>query len=763
MAVKFHEKTKEFHIYNSQVSYLMRIMENGQLENLYYGKAVRDKEDFGYLHEEAMRSQMSVCVPEPGILSMQYTRQEYPVYGTGDYRSPALTVLQENGSRIVEFSYVSHEIYRGKKSIEPLPSTYTESEDEAETLEITLHDKVTDTDMVLTYTIYEAYPVITRNVRFEQKGEQKIILERVMSASVEFLDMDYELVQLSGAWSRERYVKNRKLEMGIQSVQGLNGTCCGAEHNPFIALKRPHTTEDQGEVYGFSLVYSGNFLAQAEVSTFDMTRVMLGINPEDFTWELNQGESFQAPEVVMVYSDRGLNKMSQAYHRLYRKRLMRGTWRDKARPILLNNWEATYFDFNEEKILTIAKKAKEAGVELFVLDDGWFGARNDDYRGLGDWYVNLEKLPDGIAGLSRKVEALGLKFGLWVELEMVNKDSDLYRAHPDWLISTPDRFESHARHQHVLDFSRKEVVDYIYEMISKILRESSISYIKWDMNRYMTEPFSRGADASQQGKVMHKYILGVYDLYTRLTTEFPDILFESCASGGARFDPGMLYFAPQTWTSDDTDASERTKIQYGTSYVYPVVSMGSHVSAVPNHQMHRMTPIETRANVAYFGTFGYELDLNLLSEAELESVKKQVAFMKEYRELIQVDGDFYRLLSPFEGNDTAWMVVARDKSQAVAAFYQRMNKVNASWLRLKLQGLDADTLYEVSCDLAPSASYDDNIAKIYGLRTDEDMVKTYCAYGDELMQVGIPIDREDLNKKGGDFASLLYTLKKVTD
>lgn len=763
MAVIFHEKTKEFHIFNREVSYLMRIMENGQLENLYYGKAIRDKEDFGYLHEEAMRSQMSVCIPEPGILSMQYTRQEYPVYGTGDYRSPALTVLQENGSRLVDFSYVSHEIYKGKKGIAPLPSTYAESEDEAETLEVTLHDKVTDTDLVLTYTIYEDYPVITRNARFEQKGDQKIVLERAMSASVEFLDMDYELVQLSGAWSRERYVKNRKLEMGIQSVHSLNGTCGGAEHNPFIALKRPHTTEDQGEVYGFSLVYSGNFLAQAEVSTFDMTRVMLGINPEDFSWELNQGESFQTPEVVMVYSDRGLNKMSQAYHRLYRTRLMRGTWRDKARPILLNNWEATYFDFNEEKILKIAEKAKEAGVELFVLDDGWFGARNDDYRGLGDWYVNLEKLPDGIAGLSRKVEALGLKFGLWVELEMVNKDSDLYRAHPDWLIGAPDRFESHARHQHVLDFSRKEVVDYIYEMIAKVLRESSISYIKWDMNRYMTEPYSRGADASQQGKVMHKYILGVYDLYTRLTTEFPEILFESCASGGARFDPAMLYFAPQTWTSDDTDASERTKIQYGTSYVYPVVSMGSHVSAVPNHQMHRMTPIETRANVAYFGTFGYELDLNLLSEAELESVKKQIAFMKEYRELIQVDGDFYRLLSPFEGNETAWMVVAQDKSRAVAAFYQKMNKVNASWIRFKLQGLDAGTLYEVSCDMAPSASYDESLAKIYGIQTEENMVKTYRAYGDELMQVGIPIDREDLNKKGGDFASLLYTLKKVTD
>ena len=763
MAIIFHKQSKCFHLYNNEVSYIMRIMENGQLENLYYGKKIHDKEDFAYFHDEAMRSQMSVCIPEPGLLSMQYTRQEYPSYGTGDYRSPAVTIAQENGSRIIDFKYAGHEIYSGKKEILPLPATYVEEKEEAETLEVTLHDNVMDTDLILSYTIYEAYPVITRNTKFVHKGKEKIVLERAMSASVEFLDMDYEMVQLSGGWSRERYVKNRKLEMGIQSIQSLNGTCCGAEHNPFLALKRPHTTESQGEVYGFSLVYSGNYLGQVEVSTFDMTRVMMGINPEDFSWELKSGESFQTPEVVMVYSDKGLNKMSQTYHRLYRKRLMHGEWRDKARPILLNNWEATYFDFNEEKILTIAKKAKEAGVELFVLDDGWFGARNDDYRGLGDWYVNLEKLPDGISGLSKKVEELGLKFGLWVELEMVNKDSDLYRAHPDWIISAPNRFESHARHQNVLDFSRKEVVDYIYEMIAKVIRESSISYIKWDMNRYMSEPYSKGSAPCEQGKVMHKYILGVYDLYTRLTTEFPHILFESCASGGARFDPAMLYFAPQTWCSDDTDASERTKIQYGTSYVYPIVSMGSHVSAVPNHQMHRITPIETRANVAYFGTFGYELDLNLLSDAEIETVKKQIAFMKENRELIQMDGDFYRLLSPFEGNETAWMVVSSDKTQAVAAFYQRLNKVNASWLRLKLDGLDANTKYEVSCDMAPVTSYDAKIAEAYGHKTEEDSVKTYQAYGDELMSAGIPIDREELNKKGGDFASLLYTLKKVDE
>lgn len=744
MAIQFHEKAREFHLYNKEVSYIMKIMENGQIENLYYGKRIKDREDFSYLHEEISRSLTSVNVPEPGVLSMEYTKQEYPSYGTGDYRSPAFTVLQEDGSRISAFAYVGHNIFNGKKELKPLPATYTESDEEAQTLEIILYDDLIDTELVLSYTIYEAYSVITRNARFTQKGTEKIVLERALSMSMEFGDMDFEMVHLAGAWARERYVKTRKLEMGIQSIQNLHGTGSSAEHNPFLALKRPHTTESQGEVYGFSLVYSGNFLAQTEVTTFDLTRVTMGIHPEGFSWELNQGETFQTPEVVMVYSDQGLNKMSQVYHRLYRTRLMRGYWRDKARPILLNNWEATYFDFNEEKILNIAKKAKEVGVELFVLDDGWFGARNDDYRGLGDWYVNLEKLPDGISGLSRKIEALGLKFGLWVELEMVNKDSDLYRAHPDWIIGAPGRFESHGRHQHVLDFSRKEVVDYIYEMISKVLRESSISYIKWDMNRYMSEPYSRGASAAHQGMVMHKYILGVYDLYTRLTTEFPEILFESCASGGARFDPAMLYFAPQTWTSDDTDASERVKIQYGTSMVYPVVSMGSHVSAVPNHQLLRTTPLETRGNVAYFGTFGYELDLNLLSDEEIEMVKKQITFMKQYRDLIQVEGDFYRMLSPFAGNDAAWMVVSRDQTEAIAGFYQRLNKINASWLRLRLQGLSEDSLYEVSRNVLGET-------------------KSYQAYGSELMYAGIPIDREELNEKGGDFASLLYVLKKIEE
>lgn len=742
MPIVFHESSMTFHLSNGKISYIISVIQNGGIENLYYGKAIKDRESFAHHHEETYRSHSAVCVPEPGTLARQYIRNDYPSYGTGDFRSPAYTVLQENGSRISDYKYTSHNIIKGKPSLAPLPSTYVECDSEADTLEITLVDDVTNTEMILSYTIYADYPVITRHTRFNHKGEAPIVLTKALSFAVDFLDMDYEMIHFSGAWARERYLKRRKLEMGIQSIGTLTGTGSGADHNPFIALARPETTESSGEVYGFSLVYSGNFLAQVEVSTHDMTRVMLGIHPENFSWKLEKGESFVTPEAVLVYSDNGFNSMSQSLHDLYRNRLMRGEWRDKARPILLNNWEATYFDFDEEKLLKIASKAKEVGVELFVLDDGWFGARDDDYRGLGDWFANTRKLPDGVPGLADKVEALGLKFGIWVELEMVNKDSDLYRAHPDWLIGAPDRFECHSRHQHVLDMSRDEVVDYLYGCMDKLLSESKVSYIKWDMNRYMTEPFGRELPCDRQGEFMHRYILGVYKLYDRLTKKFPHVLFESCASGGARFDPGMLYYAPQTWTSDNSDANERTKIQYGTSYMYPIVSMGSHVSAVPNHQMSRTTKLSTRASVAYFGTFGYELDLNLLNAEEIEEVKKQVSFMKEHRELIQLKSDFYRLISPFEHNETAWIVVAKDKSEAIAMYYQRLCKINGAFLRFKLDGLCPETCYEVSYNLL-----------------GKDI--SYKAYGDELMSMGIPVNKGDLGTMGGDFSAIIFVLKKA--
>ena len=684
MPIKFHEGSKTFHIYNKHLSYITCIMENGQMENLYYGKAIRDKEDFSYLHEEIMRSLMAVCVPEPGLLSMQYIKQEYPVYGTGDYRNPALTVRQENGSEIVDFKYVSHEIYGGKKKLAGLPATYTENEEEATSLDITLHDSVMDTDLVLTYSVYEDYPVVTRSARLVQKGDQKIRLENVMSAAVEFPDMDYEMIHLSGAWARERYVKTRKLEMGIQAVQSLAGTGSSSEQNPFIALKRPHTTEDTGEVFGFSFVYSGNFLAQVEVSTYEMTRVMMGINPQGFSWELSRDEEFQTPEVVMVYSDKGLNGMSQAYHRLYRDRLMRGKWRNHARPILLNNWEATYFDFDEEKILNIAKKAKEVGVELFVLDDGWFGTRNDDYQGLGDWFVNKNKLPNGISGLSRKIEEMGLKFGLWVELEMVNKNSDCYRAHPDWLIGAPDRFESHSRHQHVLDFSRPEVVDFIYDSISKVIEESSISYIKWDMNRSLADIYAPN--------VTYDYVLGVYDFLEKLTNRYPDILIEGCSGGGGRFDAGMLYYTPQIWCSDNTDAINRTRIQYGTSFFYPVAAMGSHVSAVPNHQTGRVTSMHTRGVAAMSGTFGYELNPALLNAKEKAEIRAQLAQYREYQELIR-EGDYYRLSNPFQDNFAAWMVVSDDRSKALVSVIRLTAEANPPAAYVTLKGMEEDAFY----------------------------------------------------------------------
>lgn len=738
MPVVYHKESKQIHIYNDYLSYIIEIMENSQLGNLYYGKRIHDRDDFSYLHEEKARPEAAFACPAPSIFCLQYIRQEYPSYGTGDYRYGAYSIEQENGSYISKFEYVSHTIFQGKKKLKGLPAVYVEKETEAISVEITLFDKVTETELILSYTIYEDMPVIARNTRFVQKGTQKIVLKGALSACVDLPDKEYEMLHLSGAWGRERYIKKRPLTTGIQSVYSMRGAS-SSEHNPFIALKRYETTEQQGEVYGFNLVYSGSFLAQVEVCSHNMTRVLMGIHPDCFAWPLACGESFQTPELVMVYSTRGLNGMSQAFHKLYADRLTRGYWRDRERPILLNNWEATYMDFTEADIIRIASKAKEAGAELFVLDDGWFGTRDDDDRSLGDWYPNLKKLPNGISGLSQEVEKLGMKFGLWIEPEMVNKNSDLYRMHPDWILGVPDRFESPSRQQHVLDYSRPEVVDYIFAMLKELFTASKISYIKWDMNRYITECYSRIEEPGKQGTIMHRHILGVYSLYNRLNEAFPEILFESCASGGARFDPGMLYFAPQTWCSDDTDAAERVKIQYGTSLAYPIRAIGAHVSAVPNHQLNRNTPLSTRGNIAFFGAFGYELDLNKLSEEELDEVREQISYYKEHRRLIQ-QGTFYRLINPFEQEDASWIVVSEDKKEAVALFFQRSNKVNADFLRVKLTGLMEDALYELSY-----------------LNIKMQM------YGSELMYAGIPIDRKILTRLGGDYASILFDLKLLSD
>lgn len=736
MPVIFHKKSREFHMYNDEISYIIQVLQNRQLGNLYYGKKVHDRDSFSYLLQGKPRPLTAYVLEWEYFLSLQHTMQEYPSYGTTDFRYPAFELKQENGSKITCFEYQSHHIFPGKRKLKGLPATYVEEDHEAQTLEINLYDQVIQMELILSYTIYKEYPVITRNAKFIYKGESPVVLNRAMSASVDLPDSDFEMIQLSGAWGRERHVRCRRLEQGTQGIYSMRGIS-SAEHNPFIALKRPHTDEFCGEVYGFSLVYSGNHLEQVEVDTHDMTRVMLGIHPDTFEWTLNRGEVFQTPEAVMVYSDKGLNKMSQTYHKLYRRRLARGQWRDQARPILINNWEATEMEFTEEKILIIAKAGRDLGIELFVLDDGWFGNRDNDKTGLGDWYVtNFRKLPEGITGLANKVEAMGMKFGLWFEPEMINRDSDLYKAHPDWILCTPERRASIARNQYVLDFSRKEVVDHIYSLMEKVLSNARISYVKWDMNRYITECYSAVKDGNNQGKVFHEYILGVYNLYERLITRFPYILFESCSSGGARFDPGMLHYAPQAWTSDNSDAIERLKIQYGTSLVYPISSMGAHVSAIPNLQVGRRTPIETRANVAYFGVFGYELDLNLLSVEEKEKIKEQVDFYKTHRELIHT-GSFYRISSPFEGNITSWIVVSQDRTEAIAGYYKVLNCANEGWKRFKLIGLDINTQYSINSDAQ----------RVH--------------YGDELMNIGIVVNDDEFSANGTDYSSALYHLKAI--
>ena len=507
-----------------------------------------------------------------------------------------------------------------------------------------------------------------------------------------------------------------------------------AENNPFLALMKPATTESAGEVYGFSLVYSGNFLGQVEQDSLGGTRLLMGINPRSFSWPLAEGEELQAPEMLAVYSSEGLNGMSRSFHDLYRNRLVRGPWRNRDRPILVNSWEGSSFDVGEDQILALAKDAAGLGVELLVLDDGWFGRRDDDQSSLGDWQVNHRKIPSGIGDLARRICNMGLQFGIWIEPEMVNEDSDLFREHPDWILQTPGRAPTHGRNQLVLDFSRPEVVDNLYRQISRLLREGPISYVKWDMNRAITDRNSGVDDAAQQGTILHRYVLGVYSLYERLIRDFPEILFESCASGGARFDPGMLYYAPQTWTSDNTDAIERLWIQYGTSMVYPLSSMGAHVSAVPNQQVGRITPLETRANVAYFGSFGYEMDLTGLGAGERDELKRQIAFVKQHRSLIHT-GRFYRLLDPDSG-EAAWMVVSQNRNSALVGYYRILNRPDGEALMLRLLGLDEDRDYIIG---------DAEDSRVYG--------------GDELMEIGLRIDPETLCGGNGDFASLVVELE----
>lgn len=713
-----------FHLQAGNTSYIMTVVDGRYLAHVYWGRKMPTPD-----MDNAQINRWIVFSPWNGDgYSLDFVRQEYPVGCGTDYRIPAISALYADGSRTVELHYHGYKIISGKPALPGLPATYVESDDEADTVEITLRDNLKAMKVVLSYTAYRDRDVITRSVRVVNESDEKIVLEKVTSASVDFEHSDFDLVTLPGAWARERHIERSPLHSGVQSVESRRGVS-SHQANPFIALCAKNADESCGDVYGLSLVYSGNFSAGAEVDQLHRARGWIGMNGYDFAWTLNAGESFQSPEAVMVYSPNGFGEMSRTYHRLYRKRLVRGRYRDEVRPILANNWEGTYFDFDEEKIVGLAKAAAELGIELLVLDDGWFGRRNSDTCSLGDWYVNREKLPGGIDQLARRVNECGVKFGLWFEPEMVSPDSDLYRAHPDWCIHVPGRERTQTRNQLTLDLSRPEVCDYVVSAVSSILDSADISYVKWDMNRHMSALGSAGLPADRQKEMPHRYMLGLYGVMERITSAHPDVLFESCSGGGGRFDPGILYYMPQTWTSDNTDAVERLSIQYGTSLVYPASAMGAHVSAVPNHQMGRVTPLRTRGDVAMSGNFGYELDLMAFTEEEKAEVKRQVECCKELRGFVQ-SADMYRVASPFEGNTAAWVFVSEDGSDVFAAYFQILATVNNPALRMKFAGLDYCARYEVVGE-----------GKVYT--------------GAELMNIGLIVDPH------GDFQSVTWRLRKV--
>lgn len=725
----FDKNNQCFHLSNAQVSYVFGIAHNRYLVHHYWGKKIRHFSQ----HQGYPRVDRSSFSPTPANwpdrnFSLDTVLQEYPGHGAGDYREPAFDVRYADGSRVTNLHYIRHEIFSGKPPLEGLPACWVEDESEAQSVRIYLADPVTQFEVALLFTIYADRPVITRSATLVNHQENPVRLERALSAAVDFGDSDFEMIQLPGAWARERSLVRAPLHSGIQMVDSKRGAS-SVQQQPFIALVRPETTEHHGDVYGFHLVYSGNFTARVEVDPFSQTRVLMGINPHNFGWVLEKEESFQTPETVMVYSDSGLNGLSHAMHYLYRERLARGEYAQQLRPILANNWESTYFDFDEQKLLAFAENARQLGVELLMLDDGWFGKRNDDTTSLGDWSLNQEKFPHGMENLINSVHQKGMKFGLWFEPEMISPDSDLFRQHPDWAIQVKGQPISEGRNQYVLDLSRAEVRDEIIARLTAILHQLPIDYIKWDMNRNMTEVGSVTALPERQSETAHRYMLGLYHMLDTLTSRFPHILFENCSGGGGRFDPGMIYYMPQSWVSDNTDAIARLQIQYGTSLLYPPVMMCAHVSESPNHQVGRQTNIKIRGDVAMSGNYGLMLDLLHPEPQRDAAVKQQIAFYKQHRALLQ-QGTFHRLISPFgDSHHAAWMFTRADQCEAMVFVFQTLAEASAPFLNVKLCGLLADKTYQFS---------------------DSDL----CLGGDELMQAGLFVNPPF----SGDFESRVWHL-----
>lgn len=692
MAVIFDKEKQIFSLQTENTTYQMMVYPYGYLMHLYYGAKISEdtlEDVIGGRH---------ICwdgIPgefeEEQRLSLAAEPQEYPTNGLGDYRISSVEVRNQDGTDVVDLRYQSHEIKKGAYEIPGMPALYGTEED-ADTLILHMKDPITGLEADLYYSVWEKYDVIARSVCLKNGGKGVIHLEKALSMNLDLIAGEWEMVHFFGKHAMERQLERTPLIHGVMETGSIRGNS-SHQNNPFVMVCKKETNEDYGPCYSVSLVYSGNFTIQAEVDQLDTVRVNAGIHPKGFGWELREGECFHTPQAVMSFSNCGFGKLSSNLHRIIREHIVRGRYQNERRPALINSWEATGFNFEQEKIYNFAVTAAKLGVEMLVLDDGWFGARNNDHCGLGDWVVNEEKLKGGLAGLAERINSLGLKFGIWFEPEMISENSDLFRAHPDWAIRIPGRDPSRTRHQLVLDMGRKEVRDCIYEMMCKVLDSANIEYVKWDMNRNMCDVYSAQLSAECQGEARHRYILGVYDLLERLTSRYPDILWEGCAGGGGRFDMGMLYYFPQIWCSDNTDACDRAFIQYGTSFGYPINTVSAHVSKTPKHG-NRYIPIETRGVVAMAGTFGYEMDLSLLSEAEQETVKEQIRTFKEHYELIQ-RGEYFRLMAPYDKlRQSVWEFAAWDRSEALICGEQMLGEANEPKRRVFPKGLDENKYYE---------------------------------------------------------------------
>jgi alpha-galactosidase len=723
MSISFDPTQQIFHLKNQQISYIIGIEKGKYITHRYFGQTIAHYHGCNQL-QQIDRGFATNPYTEDRTFSLNALPLETSTQGNGDHRIANYQIRNVDGYNITDFHFKDYTIFEGKQPLEGLPSVCPEK---TTTLEIYLEDPVQQIEMTLIYNLYETFPVITRSTRFKNLNPNPLYLENAGSLLLDLPRWDFDLVTLNGSHTNEANLHRQALHPGIQRIESTRGTS-SPQHQPFLALANRETTEFSGEVYGFHFVYSGNFIAQVEVEQYGSSRIQLGIHPDTFEWKLTQNETFQTPEAVLTYSHAGFNGMSQTFHKLYQTCLVPRAFKKEERPILLNTWEANYFELSEEKLLEQAEQAKKLGIELFVLDDGWFGQRDDDTRSLGDWTVNLPKIPNGIVPLARQIRQKGLKFGLWFEPEMVSKNSLLFQEHPDWALQVPNYPMTEGRRQLVLDLSKTTVQDYLIEQISGYLISGEIDYIKWDMNRHLTEVGNMEMPCDQQKELSHRYVLGLYRILDTLVSRFPQVLFENCSSGGGRFDPGMMYYMPQTWTSDNSDALCRATIQYGYSYLYPPIMMGAHVSDIPTHQVGRITSLETRGWIAISGNFGYELDMTKQSASALELIKKQIQFYKSHRQLLQF-GEFYRLQAPSKNFASAWLF--KNDSEALLVYFNGLAQAAVPSHYLKTVYLDSESLYQ-------------------------DTTTQKCYSGAELNQAGLLIPRIK-----ADFETIAYHWRKM--